>query len=90
MNGAERAHWLEPSPPLAVDGTEHDARTHEIRVRDRRARFGDPEIYVAECTCGWISEPHSGRLADRAARRTGLAHVESSLPPYGYRGRRPV
>jgi hypothetical protein len=90
VNRAERAHLLEPSPPLAMDGTLPAAPTHEIRVRDRRTRFGDPENYVAECTCGWNSEPHTGRLADRAARRNGLTHVESELPPYGHRGRGPI
>ncbi|HEY3612133.1 MAG TPA: hypothetical protein VGK92_00430 [Gaiellales bacterium] len=86
MNHADLTHWLEPSPPLAVDDMDRAAPVHSIRVRDRRARFGDPEVYAAECTCGWVSEPHSGRLADRSARRDGLAHMEGTLPPYGHRG----
>jgi hypothetical protein len=81
------AHWLEPSPPLAVDDSGRVALTHEIRVRDRRARFGDVEVYAAECTCGWTSEPHTGRFAERLARRDGLAHVEGASPPHGHRGR---
>lgn len=86
MNGAERSRWLDPSPPIAVDGI---APAHETRVRDLRLRFGDPETYVAECSCGWVSQQHTGRLADRAARREGLAHVDSYLPPHGHRGRSP-
>ena len=61
--------------------------SHEIRVRDLRGRFGDPETYVAECACGWIGEPRSGLIPDRVARRDGVAHVQGHLPPHGYRGR---
>jgi hypothetical protein len=73
---------------MAVDGVERVAPTHETRLRDRRARFGDPEAFVAECTCGWTSELHTGRFADRLARRAGVMHSEGELPPYGHRGRR--
>jgi hypothetical protein len=91
MTSADRSRWLEPSPPLAVDDDAGQSeRVHEIRVRDHRARFGDPEHSVAECTCGWTSDPHTGRFAARAALREGRAHVEAKLPPYGHRGRGPA
>jgi hypothetical protein len=87
MNRVEKNRWLEPSAPIPVDGGERVAPVHEIRIRDLRARFGDAEIYRAECACGWAGEPRTGRLADRTARREGLAHVEGELPPYGHRAR---
>jgi hypothetical protein len=71
VNRGERNHWLDPSPPIAVDGTERAAPAHDARVRDRRVRFGDPENFAAECTYGWTSELHTGRFADRLARQTG-------------------
>jgi hypothetical protein len=59
-------------------------RVHATRVRDLRMRFGDPETYVAECACGWISDPQTGRFAERAARREGRAHEEVELASYGH------
>jgi hypothetical protein len=56
VNHADLTRWLKPSPPIAVDDTEPPPPKHEFRVRDRRARFGDPEVYAAECSCGWVSE----------------------------------
>jgi hypothetical protein len=85
VNAAERSHWLEPSPPIAVDGTGRAAPAHKVRVRDLHTRFGNHATYCARCTCGWISGAHTGRLADRAARLEGLAHVEGELPRYGHR-----
>jgi hypothetical protein len=85
VNAADLSRWLAPSPSIAVDGTEHAEATHEIRVCDLRARFGDVEAYVARCSCGWASETRTERFGERAARRDGLAHVEQHLPPYGHR-----
>jgi hypothetical protein len=87
MNAADRARWLEPSPSIAIDGLGHAAPMHKIVIRDLRARFGDPEAYAAHCSCGWASDTRTGRLADRVARRDGLAHIEAQLPPYGHRHR---
>ena len=46
---------------------------HSIQVRDLRLRFGDPEAYAAQCSCGWLGET---RAAERPARRDGTQHVD--------------
>ncbi len=50
---------------------------HVIKLRDLRRRFGEPEAYAAECSCGWTSGPRHGDTAERAARRDGRRHEES-------------
>jgi anti-anti-sigma factor len=51
---------------------------HVIRLRDLRARFGDTESYVAECSCGWRGKTHTGwQTAAREARHDGAMHVEA-------------
>lgn len=50
---------------------------HVVRVRDLRARFGEPEAFAAECTCGWTGERRDGFTAAREARHDGRAHAES-------------
>ena len=93
MNSEERAHWLEPSPPLAVDGNARRRAPrratirHEASVRDIRRRFGDPEISIAECICGWVGDPCPGHGAESTALRAGLAHVASQRAPRTPRGR---
>jgi hypothetical protein len=49
---------------------------HTIRLRDLRKRFGEPEAWVAECTCGWHGDAHDGVNADRSAGRDGIRHGE--------------
>ena len=63
---------------------------HVIRVRDLRARFGDTESYVAECSCGWRGQTHTGwQTAAREARRDGAIHVdEHRAGPDGAVGRK--
>jgi anti-anti-sigma factor len=52
---------------------------HAIVVKDIRARFGDVESYVAECSCGWRGQTHTGwRTAAREARRDGAMHVDEA------------
>jgi hypothetical protein len=56
---------------------------HEIRIRDLRQRFGEPEAWAAECSCGWRGPEHGGRFAGREARPDRVnhrneAHVENS------------
>ena len=46
---------------------------HSIQVRDLRLRFGDPEAYAAQCSCGWLGET---RATERPARRDGTRHFE--------------
>jgi hypothetical protein len=53
---------------------------HTIQIRDQRLRFGDPEQYLAECSCGWIGEPRSGANAERLAKRDGAEHVDHERP----------
>jgi hypothetical protein len=57
---------------------------HVVRVRDLRRRFGDDELFRAECSCGWSGEVHTGATGQRIARRDGLRHVEMAptLPWY--------
>jgi hypothetical protein len=49
---------------------------HTILIRDLRLRFGDPEVYAAECSCGWRGEERTAVNAARVARRDGTLHVE--------------
>ena len=46
---------------------------HSIQVRDLRLRFGDPDAYAAQCSCGWLGET---RATERPARRDGTQHVD--------------
>jgi hypothetical protein len=97
MNIEQKSHWLDPSPPLAVDGGDSTTRaperrragrlTHSVRVRDRRERFGDENVFAAECECGWTGESRMGTTAERAARRDGEIHLDEHRPPHGHRGR---
>jgi anti-anti-sigma factor len=48
---------------------------HVIHIRDLRQRFGDPEVCAAECSCGWSGASHTGRTAERSARREATLHV---------------
>jgi anti-anti-sigma factor len=50
---------------------------HVIHIRDLRLRFGDPEVRAAECSCGWSGGSHTGRTAERSARREATLHVDS-------------
>jgi hypothetical protein len=49
---------------------------HTIQIRDPRSRFGEPEVYVAECSCGWRGEERITGYAARSARRDGSRHLE--------------
>jgi hypothetical protein len=51
---------------------------HSISVRDMRVRFGDPELYVAHCRCGWMGLEKAGRTGERDA---GGAGTSSSRNP---------
>ena len=53
---------------------------HVVRVRDLRARFGEPEAFAAECSCGWKGERRDSITAAREARIDGRAHSESERP----------
>jgi hypothetical protein len=49
---------------------------HVVHIRDLRQRFGDPEVCAAECSCGWSGAAHTGRTAERSARREATLHVD--------------
>jgi hypothetical protein len=49
---------------------------HEIKVRDLRLRYGAPEVYAAQCSCGWIGEERRGRTGERNAQWDGRHHVD--------------
>jgi anti-anti-sigma factor len=51
---------------------------HVIHVRDLRERFGDPELCSPECSCGWVGGSHSGRTAERSARREATLHIDEA------------
>ena len=53
--------------------------THSIRVRDLRMRFGDPESYAAECSCGWRGAERIAGNPARVARRDGTEHLERAI-----------
>lgn len=53
---------------------------HTVRIRDMRERFGDPEAFAAECSCGWQGEPRRGTLAKRTARSDGNTHAAYERP----------
>jgi anti-sigma B factor antagonist len=68
---------------LPIHETQHAAvasfqpREHAITVRDLRARFGDPEAFRAECSCGWQGGTRGDpRMAGRHARRDGAVHID--------------
>jgi hypothetical protein len=49
---------------------------HAIQIRDLRLRFGDPDVFAAECSCGWRGEERHAGNPERAARRDGAEHLE--------------
>jgi hypothetical protein len=49
---------------------------HLMRIRDLRLRVDAPEIYAAQCSCGWRGEEHRGRVGERLARQEGREHTE--------------
>jgi anti-anti-sigma factor len=53
---------------------------HAVRIRDLRARFGDPDAFAAECTCGWKGELRTGVLAMRRARGDANDHTGYERP----------
>jgi anti-anti-sigma factor len=66
---------IETSLDVALAGLEHS-----VRVRDRRARSGDQDAFVAECSCGWAGDPRTGVLGMRHARADATAHAEDRSP----------
>jgi anti-anti-sigma factor len=65
---------VHPTRGAAIASIRHNE--HVIHIRDLRQRFGDPEIRSAECSCGWMGGSHTGRTAERSARREATLHVD--------------
>jgi hypothetical protein len=65
---------IHPTRGAAIASIRHNE--HVIHIRDLRQRFGDPEIRSAECSCGWTGDSHTGRTAERSARREATLHVD--------------
>jgi anti-anti-sigma regulatory factor len=65
---------IHPTRGAAIASIRHNE--HEIHVRDLRQRFGDPEVRSAQCSCGWTGGSHTGRTAERSARREATLHVD--------------
>jgi hypothetical protein len=49
---------------------------HSIRVRDLRLRYGAPEVFGAQCTCGWVGEERRGQTGERTAHWDGRHHAD--------------
>jgi hypothetical protein len=53
---------------------------HSIRIRDLRLRFGAPEVFAAQCSCGWMGEERRGGITGEIrATWDGRRHVEREL-----------
>ena len=50
---------------------------HTLKIRDLRLRVDAPELYVAQCSCGWQGEEHRGAMGARSARQEGRRHAEA-------------
>jgi anti-anti-sigma factor len=74
LSGLAEALPLHASRGAAIASVRHNE--HVIHIRDLRLRFGDPEVRAAECSCGWTGESHTGRTAERSARREATLHVD--------------
>jgi hypothetical protein len=61
-----------PVPPTSAEYGEH-----ALKIRDLRLRFGAPEMYVAQCSCGWSGDEHRGTTGERSARQEGRKHGEA-------------
>jgi anti-anti-sigma factor len=74
LTGLTEAMPIHATRGAAIASVRHNE--HVINIRDLRLRFGDPEVRSAECSCGWSGEAHTGRTAERSARREATLHVD--------------
>jgi anti-anti-sigma factor len=74
LSGLADALAVHTTRGAAIASVRHNE--HAIHIRDLRLRFGDPEVRAAECSCGWSGESHTGRTAERSARREATLHVD--------------
>lgn len=52
------------------------AVAHEIRIRDLLLRYEAPEVFAAQCSCGWLGEERRGRVGERTALQDGRHHID--------------
>jgi hypothetical protein len=53
---------------------------HAIKIRDLRLRYGAPEVFAANCSCGWLGVEHHGQYAQGAAQLDGARHRGAQQP----------
>ena len=49
---------------------------HAIKIRDLRLRYGAPEVFAAQCSCGWLGEERRSRSGERTALQDGRRHID--------------
>lgn len=49
---------------------------HAIKIRDLRLRFDAPEVFAAQCSCGWLGEERRSRAGERTALQDGRHHID--------------
>jgi hypothetical protein len=60
---------------------------HAIKVRDLRLRYGAPDVFAAQCSCGWVGEERHGRYAQGNAQLDGARHRGDQAPSRSQRPR---
>jgi hypothetical protein len=59
---------------------------HEITIRDLRLRYGAPEVFAAQCSCGWLGEERRSPSGERTALHDGRHHIDGeNFKPRGPR-----
>ena len=53
---------------------------HAIKVRDLRLRYGAPEVFAAQCSCGWMGGECRGQYAQGNAQLDGARHRDAQQP----------
>jgi hypothetical protein len=61
---------------------------HAIKVRDLRLRYGAPDVFAAQCSCGWVGEERRGQYAQGSAQLDGARHRGDQAPVRGHRSAR--
>lgn len=51
--------------------------SHDTRVRDLRASYAEPEVYAAQCSCGWRGTQYDGPTARRRAGGDATEHAQT-------------
>jgi hypothetical protein len=57
-------------------------RAHSITVTAESARFGDPDIFTAQCACGWQGGSFAAAVGARIARRQAARHIDEHSPAW--------